>query len=360
MTLAGQLWLVAIVIVMALALVAYLLARLLLESRRSRFDQGDSANQLLQQQIEALREQVRASLEGGRLEIDRRLEETNRVVGEVRRGLGEVDRQVRSVGDATRDLRGLQELLRSPTARGGMGEYLLTELLSQVLPQAHYTLQHEFPGGERVDSVLRLGDGLVPVDAKFPLENFRRLRETAQDAADGRAARRAFRADVRRHIDAIARRYIRPDDGTYDFAMMYIPSEVVYQEVIRQDGEDGLDLFHYSLSQKVVPVSPQSFYAYLQVILLGLRGMSIETRAKEIMKRLGGVRHRLDRFVESFDIVARHLGNAQSQMREAGNRLARVDAAITELPGEDPSSPDAIAEDRPGLRSVPDKRALDN
>lgn len=364
MSLAAQVWLVGIVLAASAAVLAYLLARILGQLRRARHDPVDPTQQLLQHQIEALREQVRASLEGGRLEIDRRLEETNRVVGEVRRGLGEVDRQVRSVGEATRDLRGLQELLRSPTARGGVGEYLLNDLLSQVLPQAHYTLQHEFPGGERVDSVLRLGDGLVPVDAKFPLENFRKLRQAARESNEERAARRSFRADVRRHIDNIGRRYIRPDDGTYDFAMMYIPSEAVYQEVIHQEGDDGLDLFHYALSQKVVPVSPQSFYAYLQVILLGLRGMSIESRAREIMDRLGGVRHRLDRFVESFDIVARHLGNAQSQMREAGSRLARVDAAITELPGDKAGESSLDTERGTDLGPVPGGRpsgaALDN
>ena len=296
-------------------------------------DETGPAMLLMQQQLDALREQVRVSLESGRTEIDRRLEETQRVVGDVRRGLGEVRGQVQAVHETARDLQGLQEMLRAPNVRGGMGEYMLAELLAQVLPQAHFELQYAFKGGERVDAVLRLGDGLVPVDSKFPLENFRRLREAANnsDEPGERAAQRGFYNDVKKHVDAIADRYIRPGEGTYEFAMMYIPAEGVYQEVIRQGNDDGLDLFQYALARRVVPVSPQSFYAYLQVIVMGLRGLKIESRAKEIMQHVGDVQMRLSRFTESFGLVGKHLGNAQRQWEEAARRLERTDAAIEQL-----------------------------
>ena len=288
---------------------------------------------VMQQQLDALREQLRVSLESGRQAIDRRLEETQRVVGDVRRGLGEVSGQVQAVHQAARDLQGLQEMLRAPKVRGGVGEYLLAELLAQVLPQAHFDLQYAFEGGQRVDAVLRLGDGLVPVDSKFPLENFQRLRRAVdrEDEPGERTALRGFRADVKRHIDAIAEGYIRPGEGTYEFAMMYIPAEGVYQEVIRHGGDDGLDLFHYALKRRVVPVSPQSFYAYLQVIVMGLRGLTIERRAREIMQRVGDAQMRLDRFAESFDLVGKHLGHAGRQYEEASRRLERADAAIEQL-----------------------------
>ncbi len=296
---------------------------------------------VLQNQIDALREQIRASLQDERLEISRRLEETTRVVGEVRRDLGSVDRQVKSVTDVAKELSGLQELLRSPKIRGGMGEYLLAELLAQVLPTAGFELQYEFPGGERVDAVLRVGERWVPVDAKFPLENFRRMRSAAadDDERQRKDGRRAFRADVRRHIDAIAKRYIRPGEGTYEFAMMYLPAESIYQEMLQQEGEDGLDLFHYALTRQVVPVSPQSFYAYLQVIVLGLRGLTISGDAREIMNRLGLIRNRLARFTESFEVTLRHMGNAQRQSEEATKRLARLDAAFGDL-SIDPVEPE--------------------
>jgi DNA recombination protein RmuC len=313
--------------------VAVVLVLILRELRRVAHPDAASGLLVLQNQIEALREQVRVSLEGGRLEIDQRLEQTQRIVGDVHRGLGEVDRQVRSVGEVARDLKGLQELLRSPKVRGLLGEQLLADLLEQVLPRAHYTLQYEFTGGERVDAVLRVGDALVSVDAKFPLENFHRMRDAAaqNDQAQERAVRRAFRGDVRRHVDAIAKKYIRPGEGTFDFALMYIPAESVYQEVTRQEGDDGLDLVHDALSHRVIPVSPQSFYAYLQVILLGLRGLNIEDRAREIMSRVDEIQNRVHQVGDSFDVAGRHLGNAQRQLEEAGRRLSRLDSAVDRL-----------------------------
>lgn len=312
--------------------VALLLLRILLELRRMRTSDPQAGLQLLQQ-FDALKEQMRVSLEGGRTELDRRLEETNRVVGEVRRGLGEVDQQVRSVADMTRDLRSLQELLRSPKIRGGLGETLLADLLAQVLPREHFTLQHAFAGGERVDACLRIGGHLVSVDAKFPMENFLRLRsaDRVQEERSRLEARRGFRTDVRRHIDAIGRRYIRPGEGTYDFALMYVPAEAVYQEILAESDEGGSDLLEYALQRRVVPVSPQSFYAYLQVIVLGLRGLSIEAHAREVVERVGGVQSHLERFAEAHDLAQRHLANAQRQFDEAGRRLDRLRSSVDQL-----------------------------
>jgi DNA recombination protein RmuC len=324
---------------------AWLVFRLRREILSLRASDPTSGLVVLQEQFDGLRGQLQSSLAGGREELDRRLQETNRVVGEVRRGLGEVDRQVRSVNEVARDLRGLQELLRAPKIRGGMGEYLLADLLSEVLPAEHFDLQHAFPGGERVDAVISVGPKLVPVDAKFPLESFRRL-AASEDEGEQKAARKALRVDVRRHVDAIATRYIRPGEGTYDFALMYIPAESVYHEGVLRSDDDGGDLFEYAISRKVIPVSPQSFYAYLQVILLGLRGLTIEDQAQEILTRLGLIRTRLERFTESFDVAVRHLGNAGRQFEEASRRLARLDASVSELEGKEPIS-DELAEPHP-------------
>src|SRR5713226_7227674 len=138
-----------------------------------------------------------------------------------------------------------------------------------MLPQGHYALQHQFSTGDRVDAVIHIGDRLVPVDAKFPLENFQRmLQET--DEAERRQSRRAFVRDVKARVDEIAKKYILPDEGTYDFALMYIPAENVYFEAITKDEsleEDAPGV--YATSKRVIPVSPNSLYAYLQVIVLG-------------------------------------------------------------------------------------------
>src|SRR5437773_3651306 len=171
--------------------------------------------------------------------VGERLDNTSRVVGEVQKGLGELREATAKVYEVGRDVASLHDILRAPKLRGGLGEFLLGDLLAQVLPPAHFTLQHAFRSGERVDAVVRLGDGLVPVDAKFPLEDFRRLLEAADDDERARA-RKAFVAQVRRHIDDIATKYVLPDEGTYDFALMYIPAENVYYETIIRDEEPGL------------------------------------------------------------------------------------------------------------------------
>ena len=145
-------------------------------------------------------------------------------------------------------------------------------------------MNHGFRSGERVDAVIVLKGGMVPVDAKFPLESFQRLIAAKED--DERVKhKREFARAVKGHINDIARKYILPDEGTLDFAFMYIPAENVYYETIikSEDVGDEKSLFHFSAHHKVIPVSPNSFYAYLQVILYGLRGMQIEEKAKDIL-----------------------------------------------------------------------------
>jgi len=155
-----------------------------------------------------------------------RLDHATRVVGEVQGSLGKLGEATQRVVEVGRDIQGLEQILKSPKVRGGLGETLLAELLSQMLPQEHYTIQHPFKSGERVDAALRIGDRLVAVDAKFPLENFRRMLDEA-DEDKRRPVRRQFVRDVKTRIDEIAKRYILPDEGTFDFALMYVLAENV-------------------------------------------------------------------------------------------------------------------------------------
>jgi DNA recombination protein RmuC len=221
------------------------------------------------------------------------------------------------------ELARLEQALRPPKARGGFGELLLGNLLRDRLPSDAYQLQYTFRSGERVDAVIKV-DRLVPVDAKFPLDNFERVVEAGDD--ESRALHeKAFARDLKGHVDAIAQKYIRPAEGTYDFALMYLPSESVYYELVC--GKTG-ELLKYAHSKRIFPVSPTTFTSQLQVIALGLKGLQIERHAQDVMAYVAQLAKDFERFRGDFDVVGKHIGNAQTKYGEADRRLERLGARL--------------------------------
>ncbi len=312
----------------------------------------ESSTQIIQQQLgqilghvnERLRENADI-LQRTQQSLGERLDNAARVVGSVQKSLGGLEEANRKIYEVGKDIASLQEILRAPKLRGGLGEFFLEDLLGQILPSQHFSTQYSFRSGEKVDAVIKLGGSLVPVDSKFPLENFKRILEATADD-DKTRAKRQFVGDVRKHIDAIAAKYIVPDEGTYDFALMYVPAENVYYETIIKDELPGeKNLSQYALSKRVIPVSPNCFYAYLQAIILGLKGMKIEERAKEIIQYLNRLQGDFSKFRDDFGLVGKHLGHAQSTYQNAekrldqfGQKLLCADADPGELP--EPSSND--------------------
>jgi DNA recombination protein RmuC len=282
--------------------------------------------------------QVTDQLQKSTGDLNTRLDNAAKVVSEVSKGLGSLGEATKKVFEVGKDIASLQEILRSPKLRGGLGELFLGDLLAQILPPAHFTLQHRFKSGEVVDAVIRLGHNLVPVDAKFPLENFKRVIEVSSEE-EQRAAKRKFIADVKKHIDAISGKYILPDEGTFDFALMYIPAENVYYELIIKDEAMDTDkgLLNYAFAKRVIPVSPNSFYAYLQTILLGLKGMHIEERAQDILTSLARLSGDFRKFQEEFDLVGKHLTNTKSRYDEADKKLAKFEDKLQSLSDASPA-----------------------
>ncbi len=281
--------------------------------------------------------QVTEQLQKSTGDLNSRLDNAARVVQEVSKGLGSLGEATQKVFLVGKDIASLQEILRSPKLRGGLGELFLGDLLSQIFPLSHYALQHRFKSGEAVDAVIKLGSSLVPVDAKFPLENFKRVVETATEE-EHRIARKKFIGDVKKHIDAIAGKYILPDEGTFDFALMYIPAENVYYELIIKDEAIDSDrgLLNYAFTKRVIPVSPNSFYAYLQTILLGLKGLHIEEQAQEILKSLARLSGDFDKFKLDFELVGKHLTNVKTKYDDADKRLEKFDERLHSLSGTEP------------------------
>jgi len=302
----------------------------------------ETVNQQLAQitmQVNAQLGQVTQQLQKSTDDLNTRLDNAARVVQEVSKGLGSLSEATKKVFDVGKDIASLQEILRSPKLRGGLGELFLGDLLAQIFPPAHFTLQHKFKSGETVDAVIMLGHNLVPVDAKFPLENFRRIVETASEE-ERKTAKKRFIADVKRHIDAIASKYILPDEGTFDFALMYIPAENVYYELIIRDEAVDTDkaLLNYAFSKRVIPVSPNSFYAYLQTILLGLKGLHIEEQTQEILKNLERLSGDFERFRTDFELVGKHLTNVKTKYDEADRRLEKFGDRLQSLSTSEPQT----------------------
>jgi DNA recombination protein RmuC len=257
--------------------------------------------------------------------VDRRLENASQTASQIHERLGKVDEATAQMLERAKDLARLEHALRPPKARGGFGELLLGNLLRDRLPPNAFDMQHTFASGERVDAVIKV-DKLVPIDAKFPLDNFQRYVEAETD--DKRALHeKAFARDLKGHVDSIAEKYIRPAENTYDFALMYLPSEAVYYELVC--GRTG-GLLSYAHGKRIFPVSPTTLTAQLQVIALGLKGLQIEEHAHEVMAYCAALQKDFARFKDDFELVGTHLGRAQSKFSEADRRLDRFDAKLAE------------------------------
>ncbi len=273
---------------------------------------------LLSKNVQLLREEMATitAKVGVHLEQTARLsqqagEGTVKAIGDVYKRLGTLEESSNKIYEVGREIGKLQDVLRAPKARGNFGELMLADLLSQVIPQDRFQLQYPFKNGARVDAVIFVGNYLVSIDSKFPLENFQRLL-LAQTGEEKKKIKREFARDVKKHIDSISERYIVQDEGTFDFALMYIPAENVYYEVIASDEDiESYSLSSYALDRRVIPVSPNSFYAYLQVILLGLRGLRLDHAAREISETLSKMKNDFKRISDDFDLLGTHLNHTR-------------------------------------------------
>ncbi len=284
---------------------------------------------LLQRSLEDLRRELRQVLGETEQQVIAQTGSTQRTLSDLSRQLGTLGEQSERIGDLAKDIGSLQDLLRAPKVRGGFGELLLERLLQESLPASAYEIQHTYRDGSRVDAVVRFAGRLVPIDAKFPNESYHALAGAADDA-DRRAKRRAFLQQVRRHVDAVAR-YVSPLDGTIDYALMYLPAESIFYDLIVSVDDDETDLRAYCAERHVIPASPNTLLAYLQVVALGVRGLAMQERTRELQQGIAQVRREFERFVELHDQLGRHLDNATKKFDETERALARASGAIEGL-----------------------------
>lgn len=249
--------------------------------------------------------------------ISQRLDKAAEVIGNVQKSIGEMT-------ELGRGMRELQEFLRSPKLRGQIGEAGLKDLLGQALPKQHFHLQYAFKSGVIVDAALQLEKGIIPIDAKFPMENFRKMSKS-NDEKERDESRKLFVSDVKKHIDAISTKYIRPQEGTLDFALMYIPSEPVYYEILT----NSPDLDDYAYSKRVRPVSPNTLYAYLRAIIMSLEGSKIEAKAGQILAALREIGAETEKFGSSLSVLTKHIKNAAASSDDVNSRFSRLSSKIS-------------------------------
>jgi DNA recombination protein RmuC len=336
-----------ILLVIVAALLVLLLILLFSTSSvsRDKLTQQQSAIAALQQQLESVRKSadstrdtLQDSLQKGQDSVAKNLQSSVETLNRLHSQIGQIitaSSQMQKVGD---EVKRLQEILASPKLRGGLGEWSLENLLSQILPQASYQLQFSFKDAQKVDALVALAGYSVPIDAKFPLSNFELLQKAETD--DSRVKlRRQFHSDVIKHIDKIAAFYIRPAEGTVDFALMYIPAENVYYEAIIQYPDDTKNILQYSLDKKVIPVSPNLLYAYLMTVAMGLHGLLIEKQAGEIRQNLKTLTGSLADFTATWEVLGKHLRNAYSQYDDGQKKLDRFGMQLDHIQTESQGNP---------------------
>ncbi|MFH1882869.1 MAG: DNA recombination protein RmuC [Planctomycetota bacterium] len=329
---------IAVLVVVVLGLLVWLIS----SSFAGRKEIAGQAASLgaLTQQLETLKaaqddtkDKLQKSLLDGQTNISRNMQASQEVLDRLNKQIGELQGTNKQMMQIGTEVRRLEDILSSPKLRGQMGEWSLENLLANILPKDSYKLQHTFKDGKVVDALIELADFSVPIDAKFPLPGFEKVVK-AEAEEEKIKLRRQFLKDVTAHIDKIACDYIRPAEGTLDFALCYIPAENVYYETIVKYVGETHDILQYCFDKKVIPVSPNLLYTYLMTVVMGLHGLQIEKQAAEIRQNLKKLNASFGDFGSNWEVLGKHLRNAYSQYDEGQKKLDRFGMQLDQIQGE--------------------------
>ena len=289
---------------------------MLLEWLKSMQVKIDETNKTVNETLRTSHQHMTTTLQTNTQALNERLDNAAKVISQVQKNIGEMS-------EIGRGMKDLQEFLRSPKLRGNIGEHILKELLGQMLPKQSFHMQYSFHDGTIVDAAIKTEAGIIPVDSKFPLENFRALNNAESDA-EKKIAEKNFIHDVKKHVDDISKKYILTNEGTIDYALMYVPSEAVYYEIVNNP-----TLYDYSSSKRVLPVSPMTFYAFLKAILMGFEGQKISKKAHEILSSIRAIQTEYEKIGENLDTLSRHIQNSHSMMSQVQTGYSKLGNQIT-------------------------------
>jgi len=265
----------------------------------------------IQQSMDINSKSSAQSLQQNYRELFSRLDQATTVISDLKKEAG-------AFGEVSRSMKDLQDYLKSPKLRGNIGEQVLNDLIGQMFPKNSFHLQYHFKSGQIVDAAIKTQAGILPIDSKFPMENFQRI-YSSTSPSEKNLSRSAFNRDVKKHIKDISSKYILPEEGTLDFALMYIPSESVYYEIVSDQ-----DILDASRDARVYPVSPTTLYANLQTILLSLEGQKIAGKTTEVFTLLRAIQKDYEKLNENFLLLGKHLTNAYNSMNSTSQTMNQI------------------------------------
>ncbi|MDO8598900.1 MAG: DNA recombination protein RmuC [bacterium] len=330
------------VVIIGFAVVLVVVSKQLRELTNSKT--GDQNAQMLNQNIVGMSQRLDETTKSMNERLDKAAAYIATTMGSVSKTLGDVGKELGGVAEIGQNLKRFQEILNAPKMRGNLGEHILAESLAQVFPREQFSLQHKFTGGETVDAIIKAEGGYIPIDSKFPLEQWR-AREHATDDATRKTAEREFVRAVKKHIDDIAKKYILPSEGTVDFAVMYVPSDAVFYDVVLASEE----LMQYAHDRKILLVSPNGFAHFLRAVYMGLERGKIAKEAMKVWELLKTVQTEVGKFGDALGLVSRHVTNAKGAIDAATTEYTKLAGKVQQVESLDPRPSEEPAVDRERL-----------
>jgi DNA recombination protein RmuC len=296
----------------------------------------------MQQSIDRTNKTINESMQVNSTHMVRTLQENSKQLNErldkAAEVIRDVGKEVGQMSEIGRSMKELQDFLKSPKLRGSIGEQVLKDLITQIFPKHSFHLQYRFKSGDIVDAAIQTDAGILPIDSKFPMENFQKMVKATTEE-ETLAFRKEFNRDIKKHIDAISKKYILPDEGTMDFALMYVPSETVFYELVNMD-----ELINYARSQRIYIVSPSTLYAHLQTILLSFEGKRIETQSKEVFRILRALQIDYEKVNDSLDTLGKHIGNASNQFANVNKGFTGLGQKLDSVKHINKQEPDKLSD----------------
>jgi DNA recombination protein RmuC len=315
-----------IAIFVALVLLIILVIILLLKGQPS--DVASQINATLANQLLTLQSAINTELHSTRQEIaaskDTIAQHTLKTIETIKEIGQTIHTITRQQEEAQKLGQSLKDLLQAPKLRGNYGEAILEEMLERVLPKGIWETQYAIDGREKVDAVVKIKDMIVPIDAKFPRDNYQKYLEVSGEQ-EKRYYWNAYVNDIKKQIKSIKEKYIKPEKGTAEFALMFIPSEAIYYETIAEKNYLGMpsDLYQFAQDNKVIPVSPNTFYAFLHLVVVGSRNLEIIKSVKKIQTGLLELERAFELFYTKYEEIGRSIEKAAESYRVGDSHIKK-------------------------------------